>query len=463
MQSIIDVILEKCRNKTVVILGFGKEGKSTLQLCKKLMPTQSFIIADKNPASFQEYAGDGNLSFISGENYIDMISDADIIIKSPGIPMKDLAKYVGKIEITSQTDLFLMACSEQIIGITGTKGKSTTSTLLYHVVKSWNDNTIFVGNIGIPPFDMIQQINDQTTIICEFSSHQLELINKSPHIAVLLNIFQEHLDHYNSYADYQSAKFNIAAFQQKEDYFIYCIDNEAINNNINKIEDKGRQIPISMGRTETTGVFHEENKIILRSENTEELIMTADHPRKLKGKHNLYNIMAVIAVSRILQIPAGHIRDEIQKFQPLEHRMEYVGRFGNIDFYNDSISTIPESTIEAIKTIHDIDTIILGGYDRGIDYQILADYILTTSIKNIFLLGEAGRRIESLLLKTDDPDRNIAHVNAFADLKGLICLNTKPGMACLLSPAASSYDMFANFEERGRAFKKMAKECDPLA
>lgn len=462
MPLISDILKEELGEKKIAILGFGREGKSTFSLFRNLFPALKLVVADKNPESLRPLETEPGVERISGDDYLEKLPSVDVLIKSPGIPMKSMEFLGDSVKISSQTDLFLQAYADQIIGITGTKGKSTTSSLLFQVLKSWDENTIFVGNIGVPPFDMVNHINDATRIVCEFSSHQLEIIRKSPHIAILLNIFQEHLDHYHSYEDYQRAKFNIARFQKVHDYFIYCADNETTKSGLVQYSFPGSTIPFSLHGLSSSGVYFEKNRIVYQSSDFHEILMDTDMPRLLQGRHNLYNIMAVLAACRILKIPTEHVSPEISKFKPLEHRLEYVGRFGGIDFYNDSISTIPESTIEAIKSIEQINTLILGGYDRGIEYGNLAKFVAGTAIENILLLGEAGKRME-VLLKYHCYGKNIMHVNSFDELKPLICRFTRPGTVCLLSPAASSYDMFVNFEERGRRFKQMAEECSSPA
>jgi len=462
MSLIYEILRKELSEKKVAILGFGREGKSTFSLFRNLFPALKLVVADRNPESLRSLETDPGVELISGDDYLEKLPETGILIKSPGIPMKSLEFLGDAVKISSQTDLFLQAYAAQIIGITGTKGKSTTSSLLFQVLKSWDENTIFVGNIGVPPFDMVNHINDETRIICEFSSHQLEIIRKSPHVAILLNIFQEHLDHYHSFVDYQQAKFNIARFQDIQDYFIYNTDNETIMSGLGQYTFPGLPVTMSMYGPGSSGVYIAMNHIVFQSSDSAEDLMDTDIPRLLPGRHNLYNIMAVLAVCRILKIPTEHVVAEISKFKPLEHRLEYVGRFGGIDFYNDSISTIPESTIEAIKSIEHINTLILGGYDRGIDYGHLAEFLAGTAIENILLLGEAGKRME-VLLKYHSYGKNIMHVNSFDELKPLICRFTRPGTVCLLSPAASSYDMFVNFEERGRRFKKMAEECSSPA
>lgn len=223
------VILSHLKGKHILILGFGREGKSTYRFILETMPHAKVTIADMNLNLDTSEIIAHKHNFILGENYLQNISSFDIIIKSPGISLKDHPSLVATQKISSQTDLFLQAYAPQCIGITGTKGKSTTASLIYHILQTMNMPSLLAGNIGIPLFDVISQITGKEKIVIELSSHQLEFIQQGPAIAVLLNLFEEHLDHYTSFYDYQVAKFNIATTQQKTDFFIHNTADNLIN------------------------------------------------------------------------------------------------------------------------------------------------------------------------------------------------------------------------------------------
>ncbi|MDR2511513.1 MAG: hypothetical protein LBC89_03490, partial [Bacteroidales bacterium] len=235
----------------MLILGFGREGKSVYKYFRKQNTDNHITIADINPNIIEDECliGDKNIDFILGNDYLDKIFNTqsfenELIIKSPGIALKNYLEnslphkiasstktdlpFHFQFKITSSTDIFLQKYAQQIIGITGTKGKSTTTSLIYHITKKQTDNVLLVGNIGKPALDYVEQINAETIIVFELSSHQLEFLQKAPHISILLNIFEEHLDHYNSYHDYQKAKWNIAAKQGKDDFFIVNEDDELL-------------------------------------------------------------------------------------------------------------------------------------------------------------------------------------------------------------------------------------------
>ncbi len=421
----INTIFKRLRGKRILILGFGREGKSSLAFIQKFLPHAIVGIADKNESAFKDLKTDAKLYF--GDNYFDAVNDYDIVLKTPGISLKD--KDIDLSKITSQTDLFLEEFHNQIIGITGTKGKSTTSTLIYHLLKESGKDAILAGNIGIPIFDIIEKINTNTIIVFELSAHQLQFIHRSPHIGILLNVFEEHLDHFGTFEAYRDAKLNI----------------------IRKMGDVDWAV--------TNDEFcYEADQMMVRSLNYQYYDFGVNWDEiPLKGDHNRLNVKAALCAIYAFGIPVDEVLPHLYTFQPLEHRQELVGTFGGVTFYNDSISTIPQAAIAAMQTIKNVTFLLLGGFDREIDYTPLIDYLTKHPVKHILYTGKAGNRMFEMLQKAgyQGDIKNFKDLNeAFEILKSL----SKPGDVCLLSPAAASYDQYRNFEERGRLFKKLATD-----
>lgn len=447
--------------KRILIAGFGREGRSSYLLIRKLFPYPStditLAIADKNTAIETDamLAADHDIAIFSGNNYLKHAGEYDVILKSPGIPTFDFDGIAPAENISSQTDIFLQLYADQTIGITGTKGKSTTTNLIYSMMKMVNPNTIMAGNMGLPLFDSIENIDSKTLLVLELSSHQLENIHRSPHIGILLNLFQEHLDHYNSYLDYCMAKLNIGLHQSKNDVFIYCKDNDELDSLVKRSEIKSIILPYSMNHKLPFGCYLDGNDFKLMP--TETVIYNTGSKRYLRGTHNLSNCMAVFLVGHCYGIADDVIATAIANFKGLEHRLEYVTTTSDITFYNDSISTIPEATIAAVEALGDVDTLILGGFDRGIDYTALATFIAQSTIANIAFVGNAGQRIYNLLAHTAG-SKNYLLSNNYPEVVNWCFQHTAKGKICLLSPAASSYDMFKNFEERGRVFKQLVTD-----
>lgn len=414
--------------RKVLIAGYGREGQSTHRLLQKMFPTQSFDIASNN----EEID-----TALKHNRY-------DIIVKSPGIPTFFFEGKCDLDTITSQTDLFLRYCNVSVVGVTGTKGKSTTSNLICHILKCAGRDVVLAGNIGIPLFDILDQLSPTTIVVAEFSCHQLENIHRSPETAVLLNLYQEHLDHYHGYDDYQNAKMQIALNQQKGDTFIYCADNADLMAKVNEFKAKisSQIIPYTFDDA--------------RSAN---FLANAKSP--LQGDHNLSNSYAAWLAVRHYGVGEDTFVKALETFTGLEHRLEKVATVNGITYYDDSISTIPQTAIAAIEALKNVDTLILGGFNRGIDYGPLVDYLISEplgrKVRNIVLFGTAGEAISKGL-----KDKNIlCHFGAdysMADAVRFAAANTAQGCICLLSPAASSYDHYKNFEYRGDDFKQEVKK-----
>ncbi len=452
------------KDKSLALLGFGREGRSTYHLIRKAFHQKTITIIDEDEEIKNDplVKNDPNLLFISGKDCMLAMDDFDVAVKSPGIPSNTLPKELKKVFLTSQTDLFLQCYGHQSIGITGTKGKSTTSSLIFHILKNAGLHTVLVGNIGIPPFDCIDDIRPDTIIVMELSSHQLEYISHAPHIAVLLNLFQEHLDHYYTYQDYQSAKFNIGKYQKSEDYFIYNADNKTLIQLIkNSTGTKYHPIIFSLEPDSTCDLFVVDQWIKLRIGDDLVRLYDTGLGQLLKGHHNLYNIMAASAATYLSGVSPERIDSGIRSFKGLEHRIELVGNYNGILWYNDSIATIPEATIEALNTLQIVDTLILGGFDRRIEYDILYPYLKTSGISNIIFVGEAGTRMMNEFKIFGVDSIKLYMAGDYSQVVSIADTVTRKGKICLLSPAAASYDMFKNFEERGNTYKKNVRDLNP--
>jgi UDP-N-acetylmuramoylalanine--D-glutamate ligase len=320
------------------------------------------------------------------------------------------------------------------------------------------DDVILLGNIGRPAFNCLEHLTGSTVIVDELSSHQLEYITKSPHISVLLNIYQEHLDAYASYHDYQLAKMNITKYQQEDDFIIYNDDDPLIEKNLRDLNLKRNFQKYSFTKKVENGCYISKGHIVYTVSGNDQIIYHLSSKRKLKGDHNVMNIMAAIIACKIIGIQNDAIVEGISSFRGLEHRLEFAGRTQGIDFYNDSIATIPEATIEAVKAIQNVDTLILGGFDRGIDYSGLARFLAASSVRNFIFTGEAGSRIKHEMEKTALPIQKFFVIRKFDEFIEPALKYTRAGDVCLLSPAAASYDEFVNFEMRGKKFKEIIHE-----
>ena len=423
-------------DKRILIAGYGREGRSTHTLIQHWIPADSITVACNDDEIFAALAHAKN----EGKAY-------DLIIKSPGIPTM---KFEGRCELdtlTSQTDLFMQVYGDLTIGVTGTKGKSTTTTLIHHVLshnKVQEHHVLLAGNIGIPLFDIINQLDERSIVVAELSCHQLENIHRAPHIGVILNLFQEHLDHYPNYRDYQMAKMQMMLRQQAGDHCFYCADN-------NDLVERVKELRSHIATTLHPYSLHDAHNAAIDQLQT-----------TLKGDHNLSNIFVAKQVCELMGINDSQFAEALALFHGLQHRLELVGTYHGITFYNDSISTIPQATIAAMEALKEVETLILGGYDRGIDYSSLIALLAhaPTSLHNIAFVGEAGRRILNDISHNHPGLPNRIQVLQTDDYRAIVdwCFNvTSQGKICLLSPAAASYDSFKNFEERGETFKQLVR------
>lgn len=449
-------IADYLNKKSILLLGFGREGQSSYHFIRKYLKNNPICIADKNIHLDKSSFADEHLDFVLGDNYLDNINDFDIVLKSPGISLKDRILSIDSNKISSQTDLFLQAYSSQCIGVTGTKGKSTTSTLIFHILSQLDNNVVFGGNIGIPLFELIDKIDPTTKIVLELSSHQLEFIHKAPKISLLLNLFEEHLDHYNSYLDYQKAKFNIAKYQSKDDFFICNGQDKNIDNLLKTIPIDSKILKFGKGRTSNLYSFVDQQQIFLNNNGQDILIKRIDEQFPLKGEHNFMNVAAAVAaISCLHDIDLKQISAQLDSFHPLKHRLEPLGIFDEIIFYNDSISTIPQASIAAVEALKNVDTLILGGMDRGINYQPLADYFTHGKVQHFIFVGQAGKRMMQLF--ENKGIKELFFCDTYPEIVALAKKITQKGKICLLSPAAPSYDMFKNFEARGDFFRTLVE------
>ena len=442
----IEKIVQKLKDKNLAILGFGREGKSTYHFIRKYLGDIHLTIIDQKEIDLD----DTNVSLITGENYLNDLDKYDLIIKTPGISLKDIDISSFKEKITSQIELLLEVNSHNMIGITGTKGKSTTSSLTYEVLKDQLGDVYLVGNIGVPVLDEIDNYKDNTILVVEMSSHQLEYIHHSPHIACILNLYQDHLDHAGSLEHYHQNKLNIFQYQESGDYSIYSSDNNYLEEYMKKAYP-GIRYTVRFDNLEldgnTTRIIDKD--ILINGE-----VVYHDGDRFLIGDHNLKNIMFVLTIVKILGLDFHRASRVISNFHGLKYRMEYIGKYHDIHFYNDTIATIPDATISAIDAIGNVDSLIFGGLDRGIDYTGFIDYLKNSKINNFICMPTTGVFIGKELEKYH---KNVFYADTLEDAYKIAIQHTKKDTSCILSPAAASYEFFRNFEEKGKAFEDIVK------
>ncbi len=444
MNNFAEYIKNYTEGKKICILGFGREGKSTYRILTKYCTPSKISISDLNPVDASANGIPESVELITGKDYQNCLDRFDIVFKSPGIVLEKNIDEL-KCEISCETQVFFEVFREQIIGITGTKGKSTVSSLIYHILKESGVDAYLAGNIGIPVFEIAEGLTDESVVVCELSCHQLEYMTVSPQEAVFLNLYEEHLDHYGTMEKYYNAKKNIYLHQQENDTLIINSEiapENTVNNNIYTVSNSDESADIYVN-----------NGIIHSSEN--EYGIPTDKI-KLLGIHNHYNIAVAHAMTRFY-VTEDEFTNALCTFNPLAHRLEYVCTVNGVRYYDDSISTACATAIEAVKSVPNCGTILLGGMDRGIDYTSLVEFLKTTDI-NIICMETSGKRIYDMI--TDAKFENSERVNYVPHLEDAVELASKittEGKSCVLSPASASYGIFKNFEERGDVFKSLVK------
>ena len=444
---LLKILREWVSGKRVLMLGYGREGRAVYRRLLQAEDYAALGIADQNPIAD---APDGVTLHI-GADYQHAMEQYDVVFKSPGIV---LTRQPSELccRVTSLTELFLAAYGRQCIGITGTKGKSTTTSLPYHVLQAAEIPSVLGGNIGIPTADLYEQITPDTVIAMEIGVHQLEYNHYAPHIAVLLNLFEEHLDHYGSFEYYAYCKENIYRNQQAGD-ILYCgvpalpADGDCKSQVLRlALEDANADVTLT-GDTVRAGTHS----------------MTLPDPdcMQLKGRHNRYNCAVVYALAKRMGLADDIIFAAFQSYRPLPHRLTEIGTFHGIRWVDDSISTAAETCIGALQSLPETDTVLIGGMDRGICYDALLDYLCESPVPHIILMSDSGKRI--LTEAEGYPVLLRQRLSYAADLPEAVALAkriTAKGKICLLSPAAASYNVYQNFEKRGEHFAILAQSAE---
>ncbi len=443
--------------KRLVILGGGESGVGAALLAQQqgyeVFLSDGGKLKDQYRTELQQH----QILFEEEQHSVEKILLADEIVKSPGIGEKnELVKQIRQkgISVISEIELaFRYKGDSKIVAITGSNGKTTTTSLIYHICKAAELDVALVGNIG---YSFARQISEQprALYVLEISSFQLDDIKTfRPHIAVLLNITEDHLDRYDyQFSNYINSKFSIIANQTMEDYFIYCEDDEVIMQKIPLINLHTNPLPFSMKHEVKKGAYIKGDQMMLRIQ--EERVSMSIYDFALKGKHNQYNTMAAGIAAATLGIRKEKIREAVNNFQSLEHRMEFVAMVRGVEFVNDSKATNVNSTWYALESMNKPVVLVLGGVDKGNDYQLIAE-LVKEKVKAIVCMGtdnkkiiQAFKNIVPVIVETESAKKA---VNASFKLA------TK-GDVVLLSPACASFDLFKNYEDRGTQFKNSVKE-----
>jgi UDP-N-acetylmuramoylalanine--D-glutamate ligase len=403
--------IQELANKKILVAGVGIEGQATLRFLKHYFPRTVIGTADQK----------------DGPDYLDRQNTYDIVIKSPGIQKKLI-----HVPYTTATNIFFANVKGMTIGVTGTKGKSTTASLIYDILKKAGKRVQLGGNIGKPLLDELRLDNAPESIyVCELSSYQLDDIRYSPHISVFINFFPEHMNYHGTVENYFTAKKRIVEYATVKDYFVF-------NPSYPQLAQLAK-----------------ETRAQLRP--FIDVLPFPDIDIPLIGQHNKDNVRAAVTVGNILHIQPDMMKDAVKNFQSLPHRLQNIGTYNNVTFYDDAISTTPESTVRAIESFKKVGTILVGGQDRGYDFSRLVQAIIQYNIPNVIYFPESGNKIAALL-KDKKTSISLFPSNNMGDAVKLCYEYTPPGTVCLLSCASPSYSLWKNFEEKGNLFQQFVKK-----
>jgi len=478
LEQVFRMNTESLKGKKIAILGFSIEGLSVARFLDR--HGLSFTILEKNEPNkllpeAQEFLKTHDYRLITGASHLDRLSQFNLISRSQGIPLWNLkiaeAKRSG-VEFTSVTKLFFDFCPGQIIGVTGTKGKGTTSTLIYEMLKASGFDVYLGGNIGQSPLDFIDKLKPSSWAVLELSSFQLEDLDRSPHVAVVLMVTSEHLasqapdspNYHRTLSEYLEAKKNLVRFQRSDDSVVINQDFEESRQTVKATP--AQRYFFSVKETVEGGVYLFDDwleacldKVCLRVCRRDEVF--------LRGEHNLQNILAAATTALILKADLDKVVDVIKTFKGLEHRLEFVREIDGVKFYNDSFSTTPETAIAAIRSFTEPKIIILGGSDKGSDYKELGQVIAQSeNVKAVILIGVTADKIKDSIWRgfrgLEDPKGNpieasrLKIVENLGSMKEVVKKASELGQSgdiVLLSPACASFDMFKNYKDRGQQFK----------
>ncbi len=438
------------KGKKVLVVGLGKTGEA---LCRFLLSKEAIVkVSDKKSAqelgakiSFWEEKG---ITIETGEHRLQSFLKADLIVPSPGVPpIAPLQRAASNgVKIISEIELASRFLKGKIVGITGSNGKSTTAALTFKILKEGGLPAYLAGNIGTPLISFVQNSKQEDIYVTEVSSFQLQYIEQfKADIAVFLNVSPDHLDWHPSFSDYYQAKTKLLTFQNGEERAILNRDDPLVWNLHSQL--KSKIYAFSQKKKVNPGCFLQGQQLIISNGGQQPLLETYQIP--LLGSHNLENVMASALVGHLLSISPQTISNSIKSFKGLEHRLEWVTSIRGVDFYNDSKATNVEAALKSIQSFKANIILILGGRDKGGDFTKLAKSI-QERVKNIILLGEAAQKIKMSL-------KNIVPMKEVSSLKEAVKAGfetARSGEVVLLAPACTSFDMFNNFEERGRVFKQ---------
>lgn len=389
--------------------------------------------------------------FVLGDHPLETFLGSDVLFVSPGVPQElpPLAEARRRgVPISSETQLFFELCRGRIVGITGSSGKTTTTALIGEMLRQGGLPVRVGGNIGVPLLEQVDEIGPEEWVVLEMSSFQLETLPYSPQVAAILNITPNHLDRHPDMESYAAAKANIIRHQRPEDWAVLNADDRITSG----LQAVGRPLWFSIGRA-VEGCYLEEGSVVLRRGASVEMVCPVGEVR-LRGRHNLYNVVAATALASAAGVPGEAMRAAIGSFTGVPHRLEPVGEVAGVAFYNDSIATAPERAMASLRSFDEPIVLIAGGRDKHLPMEEWGEMI-RRRVKAVVLMGEAADLIERAIGEAAGMvTPPIQHARSMEEAVALAHAAAVPGDVVLLAPGCTSFDMYRDFEERGQRFRE---------
>ena len=448
------------QNKRVVVDGIGQEGQAMVEYL--LGEGAHVTVCDEREP---EALGEIYLAWQSrgvawqlGPAYLQDLTSFSVVVRSPGVsphlqPLKAAMKR--GVTVTSLTKIFFELCPCPIIGVTGTKGKGTTSTLIWKMLTAARKKVVLVGNIGAPAISVLADLTPKHTVVYELSSFQLQDLDRSPHIAVALGITLEHQDYHRSPEEYYAAKANIVRYQTPNDIAVLNTDYPTTATFRPLV--RGQAFTVTRGYLAGDGVAITPEGVVRHSHGKVDRICRREEVR-LKGDHNLENVAAAVAAASAAGVSVAAMRRVIREFSGLPHRLEFVADVSGVEYWNDTYGTTPEGVIAAVRSFTEPIVLLLGGSEKGLTYEVLADVIVKSTVKTIVGIGLSAEKIYAVVKQaaTKTGLKAPAYVEGGATMEAMLKTArkfAKSGDAVLLSPAAASFDRFKNASDRGDQFR----------
>lgn len=445
----------------IAILGFGVEGRAVFEYLRD-HGHFDLTVCDAN-VDLNEEMPEG-VSVRLGPDYLNNLTDFEVVFRSPGIKWLDPGiqnALKNGVEITSSTAYFLDQCPCPVIGVTGTKGKGTTCTLIYEMLKTSGEKVYLGGNIGTPAISFLDNIKGDDFVVLELSSFQLQDLTKSPKYAVLLNTTADHLDYHADSEEYMMAKESLLSHQHEDSVAVFNKDYEYIKYYLPLV--KGNKKFVSVKEKVEDGCFVADGEIFYVENGKKEKIAEVDDVA-LIGKHNLENVMPAIVIAKELEVSDKNIVKVLKSFKGLPHRLQFVKEVEGVKYYNDSFSTTPETSMAAVDSFDEPTVLIAGGSDKGLDYSEWALKILTKpNLHAVVLIGQTAdamdselREAEKKLGEAEGSPTKILYAKGMEEAVEKAANESASGGVVVMSPASASFDMFKNYKERGLKFMDLA-------